>query len=131
MAPSLDEQGVEEEEACSRTSQNTPHTQQSCLRPHIPEDGSGPRTPTFEREAIVPYAFTQILPYHVFHIFQRTRFQWGVEARPLRTTRQNIPIVTMIQKASCPLLTLHQQQTSVHLEKVELGIVEYPVIVQV
>lgn len=97
----------------------------------MPEDGSCPHTPTFERESVVTHAFAQILPHHVFHIFQCTRFQWGVEARPLRTSRQNITTVRMTQKALTFPWPFHRRQMSAHLEKVELIIVEYPVIVQV
>lgn len=54
---------------------------------------ASPHTRTFESESIVTHAFTQILPHHIFHIFQRARLQWGVEARPLTTIGQNIAVV--------------------------------------
>lgn len=128
MAPPLDEQGVEEEEACTRASQTHHTLSMPCFSVHThyppPEDGSSPHTPpTFEGEPVVTHAFTQVLPNHVFHIFQRTRFQRAVEARPLRKQHPHERSVT----SRCEF----KLKKKTHLEKVELVIVENAVVVQV
>lgn len=102
MAPALDEQRVEEEEACARTSQTRHghvYVRASVVAPRVP------RARTFESESVVTHAFTQILPHHVFHIFQRARLQRRVEARPLTTIGQNSAAVTETKEASCAPLT--------------------------
>ena len=40
---------------------------------------------TRQREAVVPHAIADVLPYHVLHVLQGLRGQRGVETRPLPT----------------------------------------------
>lgn len=80
---------------------NMPRGPQSCFMYTQRGHTASPHTRTFESESIVTHAFTQILPHHIFHIFQRARLQWGVEARPLTTIGQNIAVVMATKEASC------------------------------
>lgn len=91
MAASLDEQGVEEEEAWISQKHQTVMFIHTHTHTHLSPYSQGctsTSTPTFERKSVVAHSVTQILPHHVFYILQCLRLQWGVEARPLRTTRQ-------------------------------------------
>lgn len=100
-------------------------------------------TPTFQRESVVRNSIAQILPHHIFYILQSLRLQWGVEACPLWTiTQETLLLSKLAQQVSIAHCTFGQihvvicllcqlQQSSPHLEEVELIIVQDSIIVQI
>lgn len=137
VAASLDEQGVEEEEAFAETSEEScsrmcthMHRHTRTLVQNLVTGRPSPRT--FQGEPVVAHAVVQILPHHIFHVLQRLRFQRGVETRPLTTVRnkdgerrhnlQTAPLVSNLILA---------RLWRFYLEEVELIIVKDPVIIQV
>lgn len=81
----------------------------------IPREETSISTPTFKRKSVVAHSVTQILPHHIFYIFQCLRLQWGVEARPLRVARQKNIVIAITSKKGPVQIALFVKPTVVGL----------------